>query len=317
MSIPDDGQAFRDRVNQVFNQWQGGALSYEDALQHLESLRTETQSNPANEASIDNTLGIMNGYRSNFDDSIRYFEHARMLYEQAGETMRVASCDLNLGETYRLTGSFTRARAYFHQAYEQGVALNAPRLQTISLTNEGQVWISLENMERATATLEKALTLSAQPWGDPETEMDAVNRADNVCEIHHALVTIRLREKSYEEAWQHALESLESARFTGRPIRVGYAFRAVADVLTELGHSPDPAFPNDPDIFYQEAIQAFQQVKADGEVAKTLLSQGMSLGRRGKKRSAGQLLQQAMANFTRLGMADDAARAGEEQLKLI
>jgi tetratricopeptide (TPR) repeat protein len=310
-------QAFREQVNQISHLWQNGSLSFEEALQRLEELRASAGGSSANEAAIENTLGIMHGYRSNFDDSIHAFERARTLYEQAGDNMRIVTCDLNLGETYRLTGNFSRARSYFHRAYEMGETLNAVNLQAIALTNEGQVWVSLDEPQRAATVLEKALMLVQQAWEANETELQAIERADSACEIHHALVAIRLQEKANDQAWQHALQALETARQTERPIRIGYAYRAIADVLTELGQSPDPAFANDPDRFYEQALQAFQQVEADGETAKTHLAQGMSLARRGKKRQAVQLLQEAMATFTQLGMTDDAVRAGEEQVKLI
>jgi tetratricopeptide (TPR) repeat protein len=274
------------------------------------------EKNAINEAAIYNILGIVYGYRANYDESINYFTKARELFDKHGVKRRVASCDLNLGETYRLKANNAKARQYFHSAYEAAKITDNLGLQCTALANEGQMWFSLKSYDKAKKTLEEAHDLALNKW-IPETERDKLNRTDNLCEIQYAFVSVYLQENNAAKAWEHARQTLNYAKQTERPVRFGYANRAMGDVITLLGKSPEEGYSEDPDSFYQAALDAFRQVKADGDVGKTLFAQGQSLAKRGKTRSAGQKLQQAMVIFTKLGMSDDAAKAAEAQMSLI
>ncbi|MGJ3237290.1 MAG: tetratricopeptide repeat protein [Anaerolineae bacterium] len=316
-NLPDIDEDFRDRVNQVYEAWHRNDTPFAHATKQLEALRQEAlaTSSPLNEAGIYNILGIMNGYRSKYENAIVNFDKARQIYDQHGAARRVATVDLNLGETYRLLGDFTRAKTYFHRAYEEAQALDNLALQVTALTNEGQMWFSLKSFEKARTTLETALHVSQDQW-HPQDEADEIRQADNACEIHHALVSVALEEGKPDQAWEHAAQSYHYAEFSGRIVRMGYANRALGDVITELGQSPSDEFNSDVDYYYTEAISAFKQVKAEGEVAKTLLAHGQSLAKRGQKRSAGNKYQQAMVIFSKLGMMDAAAEAAQAQSEI-
>ncbi|GAB5493519.1 MAG: hypothetical protein Phog2KO_37340 [Phototrophicaceae bacterium] len=317
-AVPDITEEFRQRVNKIYESWHQNEISFPIALTQIEALRKEAiaEDNKLNEAGIYNILGIMYGYRSSYDDSIKNFDKARELFHDSGAIRRTATVDLNLGETYRLLGNFTRAKTYFRRAYEEAKTLEEIPLQVLALTNEGQMWFSLKSFDKARATLEKSLHISETEW-HPENDREKINFADNACEIHHALVSVHLGIDNPEEAWEHAIKAFGHAEYSGRIVRMGYAYRALGDVITQLGESPDPDYNSDVDYYYDQAMSAFKQVKAEGEVAKTLLAQGQSLSKRGKKRSAGNKYQQAMVLFTRLGMMDSAAEAAQAQTETI
>jgi tetratricopeptide (TPR) repeat protein len=316
---PQVDPAFRERMDAVIHGWQGGATTYQAAVDSLNALRQEATDagSIVHEGAIENTFGIMHGYRSNLNQSLVHFENARRLYEQAGARSRLANCDLNIGETYRHKGNFTRARACFHQAYEQAKQFDLLSIQSIALTNEAQMWISLRSYEKARETLQKVLSFCEQPWSSPETDRDRQGRLDNNCEMYVAFVEVYLEQNRVEEAWLHARQAFEIARILKRPLRTGFANRAVGNVVTRMEHLPDTSFSGNPDDYYRAALEAFRDVKAEGEVGKTLFAQGKSHAHRGKKRSAAGLFQQAMVIFTRLGMTDDAAKAAEAQLDVI
>jgi tetratricopeptide (TPR) repeat protein len=316
---PQIDPTFRERVDGVMNGWQSGANTYQVAVDALNTLRQEAADTGSriHEALIENTFGIMHGYRSNLNQSLVHFENARRLYEQAGARQRLANCDLNIGETYRLKGNFTRARACFHQAYEQAKQFDLLNIQAIALTNEAQMWISLRSYEKARETLQKVHSFCEQPWSSPETDRDRQGRLDNNCEMYVAFVEVYLEQNRVEESWLHARQAFEIARILKRPLRTGFANRAVGNVVTRIEKIPDSAFSENPDDYYRAALEAFREVRAEGEVGKTLFAQGKSHAHRGKKRSAAQLFQQAMVIFTRLGMTDDAAKAAEAQLDVL
>jgi tetratricopeptide (TPR) repeat protein len=316
--VPDIDEVFRGRVNPIFDAWQANKINFQEALKQLEALRQEAigEGNGISEAAIYNILGIMYGYRANYDESINNFTKARDLFDKHGAKRRVATCDLNLGETYRLRSNFTKARQYFHSASEAAKSLGHIQTQTIALTNEGQMWISLKSFDKGRKTLEEALDLATHKW-IAENERERATQIDNLCEIHSAFVNLYLQENNGEKAWENAKKSLEYAKELDRPVRFGYANRAMADVVTLMGKAPEDGYSADPDEYYQTALDAFRQVKAEADVGKTLFAQGQSLAKRGKTRSAGQKLQQAMVIFTKLGMTEDAAKAAEAQMSLI
>src|SRR5215217_4813823 len=106
---------FLDRSNTVFGNWENGDLPFKDALDQLTALGYEAQRSDhlADQGRAELLLGILQGYRANLDASISHFERARDLFERAGNRRRAVGCILNLGESYRLKGYFSRARQLF------------------------------------------------------------------------------------------------------------------------------------------------------------------------------------------------------------
>lgn len=313
-NIPED---FREAVNEIYYAWHDGTNSFSETLKAFDAMRRENAEDTIKIAAVDNILGIIYGYRSLYDDSITYFTEARRGFEKAGALPRVVSCDLNLGETYRLRGNFTKARSYFHYAYEGAKQYGSIRLQTTALTNEGQLWMSMNSIDKARSVLDQALELSAQPWTKIDESPNAdIQRADNTCEIHHALAEICLEEGDAEQAWQHALQSLYYAEQIEQPLRMGFAHRALGNVITDLEVKPETDINDDPDSHFKAAAQAFKKVKAEGEIAKTMFAHAISLAKRGNKRKASNLLQQAMITFSKLGMTGDAAKAAQAQTEI-
>lgn len=318
-SFPEVDPDFRRRSGDIFRKWEGGDLSYADTLKALREMMLEAEyaRNIVHQGRIENLMGILNGYRANLNQSILHFEQARKYYDEAGAQQYIAACDLNLGETYRLKGNFTKARTYFRRAYETSRELGVASTQTVALANEGQLYLSMKDRRMARQILTEALTLSQMPWEDEDTNEEFTARLDIACEIHYALATLCIQEERLQEAWDHASAAYEIAQTLKYPLRLGFAHRALGDVITVLGQAPEPSLNREPDEYYRKALEYFREIKSEGEVGKTLLNQGHSLARRGKSRRAATLYQQAMVIFTKLGMTDDAARAAEAQLSVI
>lgn len=98
----------------------------------------------------------------------------------------------------------------------------------------------------------------------------------------------------------------------------GYANRALAEIISVNPVPPmDKRFVNDPNVYFQAANDAFLEIHAEGEVARTIYAHALSLLRAGRQMMAARKLQLAMIIFTRLGMVDDAARAAETQLEVL
>lgn len=300
----------------TFGRWERGELPAREVQAQIEAMSRAAQADDhaANQGRAEMLLGVLHGYRANLDASVRHFERARALFEQAGNRCRAIDCILNLGESYRLQGNFTRARQLFRAASEAAREVDEIDTEAIALCNEGQMLISMDQPEHARASLIRASeTASRIP--------DAAKRDELDCEIEYALAITLLRLNDAPQAWTHALNSRALAgRRNDQPLLAGLANRGLGEVLTALGGLPadsDPALPADPDACFVASTEAFQSIRADGEAARSLYAHALSLSVRGDDVQAARKLQQAMIIFTRLGMADDAAKAAQAQMKAL
>jgi tetratricopeptide (TPR) repeat protein len=146
---------------------------------------------------------------------------------------------------------------------------------------------------------------------------DSDERTSLQCELHHALTLLYLLQENLQAAWQEAKQAYQVANQVPQPLEKGFANRAVAEVVTALNTAPDEGFSDDPDIYYQAANEAFYEINAEGEMARTMFAHAKSLAQRGRRMTAARKLQHAMIIFTRLGMIDDAAKAAEVQLEVL
>lgn len=307
---------FQVELNGIVFQWQSSNLSHNDALEAIEQLRQRAirDNTPIHEGLIENSLGIMEGIRSNLGKSLTHFETSKRIFEACGARSRIGNASLNIGETHRIRGNFQRARSYFQEAYEIAKQYDNLGIQANALTNEAQIWCSLRQYDSAYDLLLKAEALCQHPWQDDEPERMTRARMSCECEVHHAFVDVYLYRELLEDAVRHAQRGLELAQQVGDALIIGMANRAMGNALTAL-HAHDASY--NPDDYFRAAITSFNEINAEGDVGKTLLAQGKSMAQRGRKRSAAQLFQRAMEIFTRAGMTNDVAMAAEAQLSVI
>ncbi len=297
----------------IFNRFKQGDLPFEDAVKQLNALNRAARDTEIyiHQGRCEHLLGNLRLDRGHINTAIRHYEQARRMYELAYNPRRVAAIDLNIGEGYRYKGDFARARKQYNMAYQGGKETGSLLVETAALANEGQMLIALGEYDEARQALEAAFEL-AQTWGDDLNQLDAL-----LCEVYQGLATIYLQAGETAQAWEQAKFALEAAKRSKRLMDAGFANRAIANVLTAIGKSPESAFMADPDVYYNLAIEAFRGVNAEAEIGRTLHAQGWSIARRGRKLSAARKFQQALSIFTELGMVDDAAKAAESQLDVV
>jgi tetratricopeptide (TPR) repeat protein len=307
---------FNDRCKVIITRWEAGELPFREAAQQMDVLLHEALAarHLANQARVELLLGVMQGYRANLNVSIKHFEKARDLFARVGNETRVVGCDLNLGEAYRQKGDFTEARRLFTSAYEAAKRLNDIQTQTIAVGNTGQMLLSMGQMESATNALKEALELARRWPDDSHNQLPAM-----LSEIHHALAMIHLRAGRKEAAWEEAKKAVQQARASQQPLTVGFANRTLGEVLLAFDSRPDElddGFSSDPADYFRAAIQAFQEIDAEGERARTMHGLAKCLAKQGRRVAAARLLQQAMLIFAKLGMVDDSAKAAESQAEV-
>ncbi|MBC8098811.1 MAG: tetratricopeptide repeat protein [Armatimonadetes bacterium] len=314
-TLTDPTPEFNQRCQAIIDIWETGELPYAEALTRMTRLLTEAQAGThrADEARAQSRLAYLYHYHGNFDLAIQHEEYARQIWGMVGNRLRVARSNLALGEAYRYMGNYTRALAMYRAAHEYGLETEDTNLQMLVLTNEGQTLLSMGHTDAAFAALHKAVALAASL---PDNDLD---RDGSLCEVYHALGKIHLLRNQPLEAWRYARQVLAIADALGEPMQLGFAQRALGDAISALGALPpdtEPVFSSDPDVYYQAAIRAFGEMKAEGEQALTLFAQAESLAQRGNTGAAARRYQQAMVAFTRLNMVEAAARAAQAQAKL-
>lgn len=307
---------FADRYREIMIAWQSGEATADNAEAALENLLEEAvdSGNRMNQGGIELNLGIIEGYLANFVVSARHFETAKQHFSAEGARQLVITCDLNIGENYRLMGDFQRAQKFFRLAYDYASELNNARMMATALTNEGQMWLSAGSVNKARACLNEAVEIAKNPYPDEQAEHIRMARFGVLAEIYHALTQIALIEDDADVAWIYARHAYDYARQTKQPMHLGYGNRAIADAITALGHSPEDDFNSNPDEYYKLALANFQQVNMEGDIAKTYFARGNSLLKRGKKAAAAKLYQRALAIFSKYGMSADVANVAEAQM---
>lgn len=303
---------FNDRCLAILQQWQAGALPFQEASHQLHEMAEATGEHLANLGRVEILLGVMQGYRGNLNVCIQHFEKARDLFAEVGNDLRVVKCDLNLGETYRQKGDFGKARELFQGVYETATQLGDIQLQAMALGNAGQMLLSMKQVDDAEATLKNAISLAAQ-W---PSEF-AKSQAGFLCEVHHALAVVYLSAKRMEQALEQAQNSLHYARISQQPLSIGFANRTMGEVMAGFDVIPaellNEGFSADPGDYFRAALEAFSEIDAQGERARTMHAHAKSLAKQGRRMAAARMLQQAMLTFAELGMVDDSAKAAESQ----
>lgn len=307
-------ESFELACSSAFSAWQAGDVPFNDTAGRLRQLRQEAVKvfHVANEARAEFFLGVMHGYRTNLNLAAQHFRRARELYDRVGNVQQIVSCDVNLGEIARQRGDFSQARRLFDEAYQYAKELENLGVMTVSLVNKGQALRSLGQLDAAHEAIQEGLLLYNK-WS-PEPV-----RTDLLTEANYGLAVIRLEQGHLADAWEAAKKTYALAHEDEQPMQVGFANRAMAEILTALGQIPEEDqadFPLDIDSYFQAALAAFRDIDAEGEIARTTFAQAKSLSMRGRRVHAARRIQQAMIAFAQLGMIDDAAQAAKLQTQI-
>ncbi len=312
---PQPTPEFMERCIPIIKAWEAGTLPFNEAAERFAALRAEAAAaqQPANQGQVEIMMGVMYGYRANLDTAIDHFRAARRLFEQAGNPERMLLCDTNIAECYRDKGEITRARQMFSLALQTARQHGNRRVEIICIINEGQIQLKLGFPNIARPALEEALRRIDEA-ADVRPQVIGL-----LCEAHRDLASIYLLQGESALAWDAARNALLTAQESKEVLRIGFANRALGEVLTALDVPPDggDGFSDDPDYYFQMAMNNFREIKAEGEVARTLSIHAESLAKRGQVMTGAKKMQQAVLLFTRLGMVAEAARAAEIQMQML
>ncbi len=304
---------FEERCTHIITSWQAGKLAFKDALAKMRRMADEAAraGHRANEARARDRLGLLQHYRGNLQTSSDHYTHARELYTQVDNHVRIANIDLNQGENHRFMGDAAAALQLYRSAYALAEAHGLVRVQTMAALNEGLLLADAGGQyASAGRSLRRALDLLLT-WTTHDDLFDGI-----MMEIHHGLVVIALYEGDIEAARLETLKAWGIAQGNPLPLHTGFANRLVGMFTLAAGNPPDAVFGDDPNAYLEAAIKAFRGINAEGEVARTMLLQARHLAQQGEHERASFKLRNIIKTCTRLGMVNYAAMAAEAEREL-
>lgn len=313
---PQSTNTFRQQVAAVIAALEAQQISLEAAHNQLVDLQN-TATELDDRAYAYEQLGHVFISRQILRDAAQQFQVARMFYEQIDDRQSVLRCDWHLGQAQYQQHKWEAARVRFRAVHKSRLSARQPALRTEAIARDGLITLRLGDYDAAYALLLDALKALRPGWPiTPNTVDDEATRT-LLCDVHLALVDLHLTQNKAHVAWEHAGEAFTLSRQIRDLHSAGYAKRAIAAVVTQLGYSPDSIFDDDPDVHYEGALLAFRAVNDEVEVARTLFARGQSLAQRQFKRSAAHSYQQALTLFRHLGMSKDVEITENAQSRLI
>jgi tetratricopeptide (TPR) repeat protein len=306
---PEPTPEFELTCQQLINAWSSGALPIVQALTRLEAMgeQARQENRMAHQGRVEHLLGYIYQDLGDVNTSIQHYDKAQRFYLRLNNAKRLAGVDLNQGENYRDKGDYARALELYQRAYRVADECGEMSIKTFARGNQGWVYLAMKDDLNAQKAFEEAIDLCEH--------YSVENIESSIAEFSCGLATVALTQGRYENAWTLGYEGFVMAQL-GREMReIGMTWRVLGDALTMLPAPIDPSMPIVPDSYYKHAIEAFQMINAEAEVARTLLCQAKSLVHRGARAKASTYFREAIVIFTRLGLMNDALQATEAQLK--
>lgn len=194
-------------LTRVHQDIESGKLHYEPTQQLLKrqiQVADEIGS-PSLKSRVFQTMGIIEGNRGNLEDSERYFQEALTACEKTSDDQRRATILCCLGETHRLMSNVETAASYFEQSRNMAEAHHDARLIIYNYCNEGQLWLSRGDIDRAITLLQQGITLSLNGQFTREIVYSLIP------EMRSALAEAYIRQGNYELARENLDRALQLA----------------------------------------------------------------------------------------------------------
>ena len=260
-------------------------------------------------------------------DALEASEPALATFEGRGNTWWAARTLWGLSSIAIFLGEWERSLEYCRRALEHAHAVGDVRMKIVALWRTGWTHIQRGDTESGLRWCDEALALSPGPFDAAMTraakghglvkagDLSAGTAllAESVEWFHRSRLRLTrsvfaiwlgdayLRQGKLVEARSTLEDVLTTSREVGYRHLEGTAQRLLGEIL--LLDNPAGA-----DEHLQGALGILREVGAVNEVAKTLVARGRLMRAGGDTAEAGQLLEQALSLFDRLGTVDGALR---------
>jgi CHAT domain-containing protein len=209
-------------------------------------------------------------------------DRAREIFTRAGEELRLARLESNVGNIYHRQDRFAEALACYERAYGTVLAHKDVDGIAVALGNISMCLITLNDFHRA---------------------LETYQRARRHCEEHGMPTLVALADYNiaylyyFRGQYSRAIEALRSTREVseklGDPYRAALCYLDLSEIYLELNLGEDAA------EMAEEAMGAFERLQMGYEQAKAKSFLAIALGQQGKVFRALELFGQARALFVK------------------
>ncbi len=248
-------------------------------------------------ASLSN-LGNVQQDRGQFEAALNCHREALQLRGAAGDRLGMIVSQNNLAVLMYKLGDRAEARAGWTAALTEAEEIGALPTSALVLCNLGELALGENKLEEARSRLEDALEII-------EDIEDLLLESE--CCRNLALLEGQLG--NLEQAQEHAARALDVAARAGLREQEGLALLATGQVMSTSLFDADATVVDDllPDAlpaetFYQRGLELLRAIGNDSEYAKGLEAYGRFLIENGKTLPGKDMLREALAVFTRLGL---------------
>ena len=211
-------------------------------------------------------------------------EHARKIFSVAGDTVRLARLDINVGNIFHRQDRFHEALDCYERACSQLLPSKDAEGMIAALHNIALCRIMLNDSERAMRAYEQARELSLKR----DMPLAVAQAEYNIAYLHYM-----------RGAYDRAIAMLRAARKTAQDAGDAYHEALcqldLSEIFLELNINQDAA------ELAHEAFRSFQKLKMRYEAGKSLCNSAIALGQQGQGFHALELFTQARAMFLKEG----------------
>ncbi len=244
-------------------------------------------------------LGDVQHDRGQFEAAYNCHKEALDLRKQTGDRWGQIVSQNNLAALAFDLGDLAQARAGWLAALPDVEAIGALPLSALVLSNLGELALVEGKLEEARSRLDNALEIIE--------DIEDRGLETEVCRHLAALERALAKPTAARELAERALAV---ARKAGLREKEAQAQLALGDVLsTSIYDTTDDGAANDAAVAYRCAVDLLRAIGNDAALGRALFSYGRFAAESGKLDDAKDMLRQALATFTRLGLAKPAESA--------
>lgn len=162
--------------------WQGYLFSQPDSAIYFIDLQYNFAAESGHDiyrAMAQNSRGVAKANKGDFEDALKCFESSKVISEELGDELAVASDLNNMGLVYDWQGNYAEAIAVYEESLRLRKKHNATPEVAISLTNIGAIYFKQGDLPRALEFFLDGLKVQEEV-GDTKTEAASLNNIAGV-----------------------------------------------------------------------------------------------------------------------------------------
>jgi len=292
-------QSFIDLANSVYDAWEAGTLSYEDALRDLDSVITAARTQNLLEAFLAglNNKVILLRDTGVIEQALQINQQVYDLAQAQGNSRYLSYAAFNRGDMFRVQGKFEIARQAFREAYKFADEAQDHLAAAYALHSEGKIVLSLQQADQALMLGEKGLAyiqLYLETAENPDSIYTSLQSA-----LNQLLARVAWANGDAEAAWQRAQQALKYAQVRNSSLEMGNTYCVLAELIAQSDVIPSD-FVNDYDIYYQTALIYFERARSEPAAASAQIEYAQQLFAHGRAEEAIEYAEAAGRTFKKL-----------------